>query len=113
MTTRWPALFIRSEKSPLRLPSVGTVERIGSLTSCRVRSHVVKKNVFPCVIGPPKVPPNWFQRTSGFEAAKKFFASSASCRNDSNALPLKLLVPERLDIAMMPQLESPCSAEYV
>ena len=45
MPIGWPALLRRSEKSPTRFASVGTVETIVWLVSCRVRSQVAKKNV--------------------------------------------------------------------
>ena len=70
MTTGTPELLRRSEKSPWRFSSVGTVESTVSLVSCRVRSHDVKKNVFPRRIGPPNVPPNWFSRNGDSVAAK-------------------------------------------
>src|SRR3954471_9001962 len=98
MVTGWPALLRRSEKSPCRFASVGTVDTTASLVSCRVRSHVAKKNVLPCFTGPPSAPPNWLRWVGGFDFAKKFCASSASSWNDSKRLPRYLLVPDRVDI---------------
>src|SRR5882672_10765753 len=106
-----PALFRRSEKSPYRFNSVGTVDTIASLVSCRVRSQEPKKNVLLCLIGPPSVPPNWFNRIGGLSVAKKLRASSASLRSDSNALPRNRLVPDRVDIVTTPPVEWPYSAE--
>ncbi len=58
MSTGAPELLRRSEKSPARFNSVGTVETVVSLINCRVCSQVAKKNVLSFRIGPPKEAPN-------------------------------------------------------
>src|ERR1700732_4051510 len=62
-------------------------------SSCRAR----KKNSLSLMIGPPKVRPNWLNRTGGFAtlfAFKKYWlASVASLRTYSHKLPCQALVP--------------------
>src|SRR5437763_14816980 len=82
----FPAVLRRSEKSPRRLSSVGTVEVVSKLVNWRVCSQVTKKWVLSFRIGPPKVPPYWFSRTGARFAEKKLRALKTSFCSDSNRL---------------------------
>src|SRR2546425_11198520 len=58
-------------------------------------------------------PPNWFRLNGGMGSvglSKKFFASSAELRRNSNTSPWILFVPVWLTALIMPPIERPYSA---
>src|SRR4026209_2721647 len=111
MSTGWPVVLRRSEKSPARFSNVGTVDVMVSLVNWLVRSHVAKKNVLSLRIGPPNDAPYWFRRIAGFVAGNKLRALNTSFCRDSKRLPWYWLVPERVDMVTTPPVECPNSAE--
>src|SRR5262249_7140070 len=74
-------------KSPLLNAADGTVARPASCWPRRCPSYPTKKNVWSFLIGPPSTPPNWFRRNDGFCGAKKFRASNAAFRWNSQTEP--------------------------
>src|SRR5215468_5133019 len=57
-------------------------------------SSLTKKNSLSFLIGPPRLPPNWFCLNDGLTVSKKFRASSALLRKNSYADPCSSLVPD-------------------
>src|SRR4051794_36073728 len=94
-----------SEKSPVRMAAVGTVEMYVCAWVTRLPSKSAKKNnrFLPLnrrgmYTGPPRFAPNSFIRNGGIGAvgeSKKFFASNAELRTNSYAAPCTSLVPDR------------------
>src|SRR5579859_8143955 len=80
---------------------------------CTVR----KKNSLSLMMGPPRVPPNWLKRSSGFlmpaPFTKKLLASNLSLRRNSQRLPCQLFVPDLVTRFTMEPALLPYSAELL
>src|SRR5262245_9181875 len=98
------------ENWPLRAATVGSVETIVLLRRRTPRSTSPKKNVRLRTSGKPAAPPNWLRLYGGFSVAKKFLASSASCRKYSYTVPWSVLVPDLSDTLTTPDDDRPYSA---
>src|SRR4051812_774816 len=91
----------RLEKSPWRqaIGMMVVAETLGGDARRKPRESA-KKNSLSFLIGPPKVPPNWFQRIGErkfwptVQLRAQLLAFSLSLRKVSNRLPWNWLVPD-------------------
>src|SRR5262245_6480790 len=104
-----------SEKSPLRMASVGALVVEGVARRSFRASQLNSQNVRSFFTGPETTPPYWLRRSlflGWLGGRKKPRASNRSLRTNSNSAPCRLLVPDLIATLTCAPEFTPNSAEY-